>query len=87
MVVLSSSLIGRRLSGKSKIVGFVDLTSRVVHGGGLAMDLGSVNFVGAEESDFNWVDDMLRGRSGERVVNFYFGGFSSKKQINLTRKA
>ena len=75
------------------MVGFVESTSRAVHGGGLAMDPGSVNFVGAEESDFNWVDDMLRGRSGERVD----GGLSdytsilvrqtNKKQINLTRKA
>ena len=80
MVVLSSSF-GRRLSGKSKIVGFVELTSRVVHGGGLAMDPGSVNFDDAEESDFNWVDDMLRGRSGERVVNFYFGGFHRRNRL------
>ena len=59
MVVLSSSF-GRRLSGKSKIVGFVELTSRVVHGGGLAMDPWSVDSVDAKESDFTWVDGMLR---------------------------
>ena len=68
MVVLSS-LFGIRLSaGKSKIVGFVELTSRVVHGGGLAMDPGSVNSDDAEESDFNWVDGMFAGKSGDPGV-------------------